>query len=118
MVPTESNKILEGNQYQNFGEAPFIFYSDLECFIEKIDWSINNPEKSSRTKVGEHSPSAFWIATILSFLIIDNKHEKNYGNVMSILKTARKEDNKIFKSPVINKLTAEIMLKLTNLLYF
>lgn len=59
MVPTESNKILEGNQYQNFGEAPFIFYSDLECFIEKIDWCKNKPDNSFTAKVGQHIASDF-----------------------------------------------------------
>ena len=37
VMPSEATKILEFNQYQNPGKAPFIIYLDLECLIEKID---------------------------------------------------------------------------------
>ena len=50
-----------------FNEAPFIIYSDLKCLIEKTDWCKNNLERSS--------PSCFPMSTILSFKIIENKHD-------------------------------------------
>ena len=49
----------EFNQYQKFDKVPFIIYADLECLIEKFDGCKNNPENSSKTKVGEHIPSGF-----------------------------------------------------------
>ena len=33
---------------------PYIIYFDLESLIEKRDGCVNNPEKSSTTKIGEH----------------------------------------------------------------
>ena len=45
-MPSEDNKILEFNQYQKSDKAPFVFYTDLECLIEKIDGCKNNPDKS------------------------------------------------------------------------
>ena len=33
----EDIKILEFNQYQKYDKAPFIFYADVECIVEKID---------------------------------------------------------------------------------
>ena len=38
----EDAKILEFNQYQKSGKAPFIICADLECLIEKIDESEND----------------------------------------------------------------------------
>ena len=43
IIPSEDTKILEFNQYQKSDKAPFIIYVDLECLIEKIDGSKNNP---------------------------------------------------------------------------
>ena len=42
-MPSNDTKILEFNQYQKSHKAPFIFYGDLECIIEKIDRCENNP---------------------------------------------------------------------------
>ena len=33
----ENTKILEFNEYQKSGRAPFIIYANLECLIERID---------------------------------------------------------------------------------
>ena len=43
-MPSEDNKILQYNQYQKFDKAPFIFYADPECSIEKVDRCKNDPE--------------------------------------------------------------------------
>ena len=55
-----------------------MIYADFECLLEKIDGCKNNPENSSTTKLGEHTPSGFSMSTILSFKSIENKalHEK------------------------------------------
>ena len=55
-MPSDSTKILELNQYQKSDKEPYIFYTDLECIIEKIDGCKNNPENLSTIKVIEHVP--------------------------------------------------------------
>ena len=40
----QNSKKLEFNRYQKSVKAPFICYADLECIVEKIDGSKNNPE--------------------------------------------------------------------------
>ena len=32
----------------------YILYADIEYFIKRIDGCVNNPEKSSTIKIGEH----------------------------------------------------------------
>ena len=58
VMRSENTKILEFNQYQKSDKAPLIIYADLECLIEKIDESKNNP--------------GFSMSTILSFKNIEN----------------------------------------------
>ena len=65
-MPFEDTKILEFNQHQKSDKASLIIYEDLECIIEKIDGSKNNPENSSTIKVSEHVPSGFSISAISS----------------------------------------------------
>ena len=48
-------KILEFNLYQTFDKTPLIIYSDLQCLIEKVEWSNINHENVSTTKVTMHS---------------------------------------------------------------
>ena len=43
-MPSGDTKILEFNKYRKADKASFITYTDLECLIEKIDESKNNPE--------------------------------------------------------------------------
>ena len=50
VIPSESPKILEFNQYQKSEKAPSIIFTDLECLIEKIDGCKNNPENSLQQK--------------------------------------------------------------------
>ena len=79
IMPSEGTKILKFNQYQKSDKAPFIVYPDLECIIEKIDGSKNNPENSSTSKVNEHVPSGFSMSTISSLGSIENKHNMYRG---------------------------------------
>ena len=64
---SEDTMISEFNQYQKSDKAPFIIYVDLESFLEQIDGSKNNPEKSFTTKVFKRIPSGFSKSTISSF---------------------------------------------------
>ena len=74
-MTSEDSKVLQFNQYQEFGKASFITYTDLECITEKIDGCKNNPENSSTTKVSKHIPSGFSMSTISLFRSIENKHD-------------------------------------------
>ena len=42
------------NQYMKSDKTLFAIYADLESYIKEIDGCVNNPEKSSTTKKGEH----------------------------------------------------------------
>ena len=53
-IPSKDTKILEFNQYWKSDKVSFIIYAGLECSSEKIDGCKDNPENSSRTKVGEN----------------------------------------------------------------
>ena len=44
IMPSEDTKILENLKYKKSAKAPFIFYTDLQSLIKKIDGSKNNPE--------------------------------------------------------------------------
>ena len=41
---SEATKLLQFNQNQKSGKAPFVIYADLEYLIEKIDGRKTNPE--------------------------------------------------------------------------
>ena len=43
-MPSEDTKILENLKSKKSAKAPFIFYTDLQSLIKKIDGSKNNPE--------------------------------------------------------------------------
>ena len=72
---SEDTKVLEFNQYQKSGKAPFIIYADIECSIEKIDGCKNNPKNSSTKKVSEHISLGFSMCTISAFKNTENKHD-------------------------------------------
>ena len=65
-MPDEDNKILKYNHGEKSMKAPFIFYVDLECLLEKIHSCKNNPEKSYTQKT-MHTPSSYSIFTNCSF---------------------------------------------------
>ena len=63
----ENSKILEVNKYQKSDKAPFVIYSDLESFIERIDGCKSNPQNSFTTKVSKYIPSGLLMSTVSSF---------------------------------------------------
>ena len=54
-------------------KLPFVIYADLECLLEKMSTCINNPNKSSPTKINKHTPSGYSIFTHCSFHKSKNK---------------------------------------------
>ena len=44
IMPSEDTKILENLKYKKSAKASFIFYTDPQSLIKKIDGSKNNPE--------------------------------------------------------------------------
>ena len=71
---SDDAKILEFNQCQTSGKAPFIIYADIKCIIEKIDGCKINLENSSTAKVIEYIQSGFSMSAVSSLRNI-NKHE-------------------------------------------
>ena len=56
VMPLEKDKILEFEQYIKLDKISYIIYVDIESLIRKIEECANNPENSSRSKIGEHIP--------------------------------------------------------------
>ena len=72
-MPNEDNKIIKYNHREKSMKAPFIIYADLECLLEKISTSYNNPEESSTTEINKHTPSGYSLFTHCSFNKTKNK---------------------------------------------
>ena len=49
-MPNEENELIKYNQGEKSIKLPFIIYADLECLLEKMSTSYNNPEESSKNK--------------------------------------------------------------------
>ena len=62
-MPEKDNKISKYNYGEKSIKAPFIIYS----LREKMTTGHNNPEKSSTTKMNEHTPSGYSFFTHCSF---------------------------------------------------
>ena len=58
----------------NSDKMPHIIYADIKSFIRKIDKSVDNSEKSSTLKIGEHIPCGYSTSTISGFNQIEEKH--------------------------------------------
>ena len=72
-IPEEYNKILKYNHGEQSLKVPFIIYADLESLLEKMSTYHNNLEKSSTTKINEHTPSGYLSFTHCSFVATKNK---------------------------------------------
>ena len=58
-MPNGDNQILKENHRKKYMKAPFNIYADLECLLKKMLSFQNNPEKSSTTKINNHTPSVY-----------------------------------------------------------
>ena len=72
-MPEEYNKTLKYNEREESVTVPFIIYADFECLPQKMNTCHNNPEKSSTTKINNHTPSAYSLFTHCSFDRTKNK---------------------------------------------
>ena len=75
-MPTKNNNIIKYNHGEKSMKLPFVIYADLECLLEKMITCINNPNKSSTTKINKHVPSGYSIFTHCSF--DESKNKLNY----------------------------------------
>ena len=66
-MPTKDNNIIKYNHGENSMKVPFIIYANLECLLEKMNTSINNPNESYTTKINKHTPLGYSILTSCSF---------------------------------------------------
>ena len=58
-MPSETDKMLEFNQYMKLDKMSYTIYVDIQPLIRKRDGCANNPENSSTTKIGEHIPCGY-----------------------------------------------------------
>ena len=54
-MPSEKN-ILKFNQYTKLQKMPYIIYAYFECLVKRTEGCENNPETSSTTEIGKHTP--------------------------------------------------------------
>ena len=88
----------------------FIIYADLECLLNKINTSKNNPDKSYTEKKATHRPSGYSLVTCFSFS--KSKNEQKYYRGKDCMKILCK-DLKDQAMKVINCQKKE-MIPLTN----
>ena len=93
-MPKEVNKILKYNHGDKSMKGPFTIYVDLESLPEKINTCHNNPEKSSTTKINQHTASGYSLFTCSSFDTTENKPDCDRG------KDCMKEFCKVLKKHV------------------
>ena len=67
VMPSEKKKILEFSQYMKSNKMSCIIYTDIESLIRKRDRCANNPEKSSKMKIGQHIPCGYSMSKIWEF---------------------------------------------------
>ena len=67
LLPSQKCNILKLNQYMKSDKTPCIIYADLGSWIKKIDGYVKNPEKCTKTKIGEHIPCRYSVSTTWEF---------------------------------------------------
>ena len=85
-MPTKDNNTIKYNQGVKSAKLPFVYYTDLECLLEKISTCQNNPNESSTTEINKHAPSGYSLFTHCSFIKSKNKLDycrgKDYEKVL------------------------------------
>ena len=79
-MPIKENNTIKYNHGKKSMKLPFVIYADLECLLEKMSTCINNPNKSSTTKINKHTPSGYSIFTHCSFDESKNKLDYYRGD--------------------------------------
>ena len=98
-MPTKDNNVIKYNHGEKSMTVPFIIYADLECLLEKMITCINNPNKSSATKINKHAPSGYSIFTSCSF--DESRNKFNYYRAKDCMKKFC-EDLKEHATRIIN----------------
>ena len=91
--------IIKYNHGEKSMKLPFVIYADLECLLEEMSTSINNPNESSTTKINKHTPSGYSIFTHCSF--DESKNKLNYYAGKNCMKKFSK-DLREHASKIIN----------------
>ena len=72
-MPNEENNILKYNLREKSMKTSFIIYGYFQYILEEISTCVNDPKKSSTTKISKHIPSGFSLFTYCSFDKTKNK---------------------------------------------
>ena len=96
-MPTKDNNIIKYNHREKSIKISFTIYADLECLLEKMSTSQNDPNKLSTTKINKHTPSGYSIFTNSSFDESKNKISYYRGNdcMKKFCKDLREHSTKI-----------------------
>ena len=98
-MPTKDNNIIKYNHGEKSMKASFVIYGDLECILEKMNTSMNNPNESYTTKINKYIPSGYSIFTSCSF--DESKNKLNYYRGNDCMKKFCK-DLRIHATKIIN----------------
>ena len=109
-MPTKDNNTINYNHGEKSMKLQFAIYADLECLLEKMSTCINNPNKSSTTKINKHTPSGYSIFTHCSF--DESKNKLNYYRGDDCMKKFCK-DLRIHATKIINHEKKKIILLTT-----
>ena len=96
-MPTKDNNSIKYNQGEKSIKLPFVVYADLECLLEKISTSQNNPNEPSTTEINKHKPSGYSLFTHCSFDKSKNKlnHYRGKDCIKKFCKDLREDATKI-----------------------
>ena len=109
-MPTKDNNTINYNHGEKSMKLQFAIYADLECLLEKMSTCINNPNKSSTTKINKHTPSGYSVFTHCSF--DESKNKLNYYRGDDCMKKFCK-DLRIHATKIINHEKKKIILLTT-----
>ena len=98
-MPIKGNNTIKYNHGEKLMKLPFVIYADLECLLEKMSTCINNPNKSSTTKINKYTPSGYSMFTHCSF--DESKNKLDYYRGCDCMKKFCKDLRK-YATKIIN----------------
>ena len=107
-MPKEDNRIFKHNHAEKSIKAPFVIHANLEFILEKISTCHSNSEKSSITKINNHTVLGYSLFTCTSFDTKQNKLDCYRGedSMKRFCKDLKEHATRIInyeKKSVINK---------------
>ena len=78
-MPDKDNTITKYNSGEQYMRVPFIMYVDMECLLENINTSHNDPNKSSTIKINKYTLYGYSLLAYYSFDYTKNRLSQYRG---------------------------------------